>query len=193
MSPPLLRFRPLIGSAYLLLNPRPPGIPRGGTTALGPARCAGYGIGVPELPEVEVTRRRIEPLLVGRRIRRVRTTSASYLFLTRPERLRRLLAGRTARALSRRGKYLLVELDDESRLVVHLGMTGQLFSSAARSVRLLSAGARAALAPEAQADFRPDAHTHLRLQFENGGPDVMLRDVRKFGKVLWLAPGRSHP
>ncbi len=148
---------------------------------------------MPELPEVEVTRRFIEPLLVGRRIRRVRTTSASYLFLTRPERLRRLLSGRTPRGLSRRGKYLLAELDDGSRLVVHLGMTGQLFSSAARSVRLLSASARAALAPEAQAEFRPDAHTHLRLQFENGGPDVMLRDVRKFGKVLWLAPGRSHP
>ncbi len=148
---------------------------------------------MPELPEVEVTRRRIEPLLVGRRIRRVRTTSASYLFLTRPERLRRLLAGRTPRGLSRRGKYLLAELDDGSRLVVHLGMTGQLFSSAARSVRLLSAAARAALAPEAQGDFRPDAHTHLWLQFENGGPDVVLRDVRKLGKVLWLAPGRSHP
>jgi formamidopyrimidine-DNA glycosylase len=37
---------------------------------------------VPELPEVEVTRRRIEPLLVGRTIRRVRTTADSYFFLT---------------------------------------------------------------------------------------------------------------
>jgi formamidopyrimidine-DNA glycosylase len=148
---------------------------------------------VPELPEVEVTRRRIEPLLVGRRIERVRTTRDSYVFLTRPGRLRRLLAGRTPGALERRGKYLLAGLDDGSRLVVHLGMTGQLFSSAARSVRLLSAGARASLSPEAQADFRPDSHTHLRLQFACGGPEVMLRDVRKFGKVLWLAPGASHP
>jgi formamidopyrimidine-DNA glycosylase len=147
---------------------------------------------VPELPEVEVTRRRIEPLLVGRCIRRVWTTRPSYVFLTRPGQLRRLLTGRTPLALERRGKYLLARLDDGSRLVVHLGMTGQLFSSAARSVRLLSAGARAALLPEAQAEFRPDAHTHLRLQFDSG-PEVMLRDVRKFGKVLWLAPGRSHP
>ena len=52
------------------------------------------------------------------------------------------------------------------------------------------AGARAALSPEAQAAFRPDAHTHLRLQFESGGPEVMLRDVRKFGKVQLLAPGQ---
>jgi formamidopyrimidine-DNA glycosylase len=59
-------------------------------------------------------------------------------------------------------------------------------------VRLLSAAARAALAPEQQIDFRPDAHTHLRLEFSDSGPGVMLRDVRKFGKVLLLRPGEGH-
>jgi formamidopyrimidine-DNA glycosylase len=148
---------------------------------------------MPELPEVEVTRRRIAPLLVGRRIRRVRTTPASYLFLTEPGRLRRGLAGRTVCALERHGKYLVAELDGARRLVVHLGMTGQLFSAGAASVRLLSATARAALAPEAQLRFRPDAHTHLRLSFADSGPEVLLRDVRKFGKILLLRPGESHP
>jgi len=148
---------------------------------------------MPELPEVEVTRRRIAPLLVGRRIRRVRTTADSYLFMTRPGSLRRRLAGRRVEALERHGKYLLAELDGGGRLVVHLGMTGQLFASGASSVRLLSATARSALAPEEQADFEPDAHTHLTLDFEDGGPEVYLRDVRKFGKVLLLASGESHP
>jgi len=148
---------------------------------------------MPELPEVEVTRRRIAPLLVGRRIDSVRTTSDSYLFLTHPERLRRRLRGRTVTALHRRGKYLVAELDDGGQLVVHLGMTGQLFSAAATSVRLLSATARAALDPEQQADFRPDAHTHLRLAFEDGGHPVYLRDTRKFGKVLLLSRGERHP
>ena len=148
---------------------------------------------MPELPEVEVTRRRIQPLLVGRRIQRVSTTGDSYVFLTPPSRLRRRLAGRRVEALERRGKYLLAHLDEGSRLVVHLGMTGQLFSSAASSVRLLSATARAALAPGQQRDFQPDAHTHLRLHFEDAGPEVFLRDVRKFGKVLLLARGESHP
>lgn len=147
---------------------------------------------MPELPEVEVTRRRIEPVLVGRRIRQVRTTRDSYLFLTRPARLRRALAGRRVEALRRHGKYLVAGLDDGSRLVVHLGMTGQLFSSGVASLRLLSSAARAALAPDEQARFVPDAHTHLRLQFEEG-PDVYLRDVRKFGKVLLLGPEESHP
>ncbi len=148
---------------------------------------------MPELPEVEVTRRRIEPFLVGRTLARVDTSPPSYFFVTRPAELRRRLVGRTCVALSRLGKYLLAELDDRSRLGIHLGMTGQLFAEGSRSVRLLSATARAALAPEEQPRFEPDAHTHLRLAFKDEGPGVMLRDVRKFGKVFWMAPGTSHP
>jgi formamidopyrimidine-DNA glycosylase len=146
---------------------------------------------MPELPEVEVTRRRIEPWLVGRRLARVETTAPSYFFLTHPATLRRRLQGRSARSLERRGKYLLAGLDDGSRLLLHLGMTGQLFTAGATSVRLLSAAARAALAPEAQPRFVPDAHTHLRLFFADEGPPVLFRDVRKFGKVQLLAPGRD--
>src|SRR5690606_9820272 len=49
--------------------------------------------------------------------------------------------------------------------------------------------------PEGQAlcALRPDEHTHLRLRFADGGPEVWMRDARKFGKVLWLAAGRSDP
>ena len=147
---------------------------------------------MPELPEVETTRRRIEPLLVGRRIARVQTTKPSYFFVTPPARLRSALEGRTTKALVRRGKYILAEFDDASRLLVHLGMTGQLFGAGATSVRLLSATARASLALEELEDFRPDAHTHLRVHFEDGGPPVYMRDVRKFGKLIWLAPGEGH-
>jgi formamidopyrimidine-DNA glycosylase len=148
---------------------------------------------VPELPEVEVTRRRIAPLLIGRRIASVRTTKPSYFFLTPPKRLARELAGRSVRALERRGKYLLAELDDGRRLLLHLGMTGQLFAENVTSVRLLSAKRRAALAPEEQRSFVPDAHTHLCLAFDDGGPSVFFRDVRKFGKVRLLAAGQSDP
>jgi formamidopyrimidine-DNA glycosylase len=148
---------------------------------------------VPELPEVEVTRRRIAPLLVGRKIARVRTGGASYFFLTPPRRLARALVGRTPTALARQGKYLVAELDDGWHLLLHLGMTGQLFADGAESVRLLSAAARAALAPEEQRAFRPDRHTHLRLAFADGGPEVFFRDVRKFGKVQLLAPGAQTP
>ena len=148
---------------------------------------------MPELPEVEVTRRRIAPLLVDRRIERVRTTGRSYFWLTDPARVRRLLAGRRVVELSRLGKYLIGELDDGQRLVLHLGMTGQLFSAEARSVRLLGAAQRSTLTPEQQLRFEPDAHTHLRLEFSDDGPDVLFRDVRKFGKVKLLRPGEREP
>ena len=148
---------------------------------------------MPELPEVEVTRFRIEPFLVGRRLGAVRTTSASYVFLTKPAALRSRLRGRAVTALGRHGKYLVAALDDGRRLVIHLGMTGQLFSAAATSVRLLSASTRQALAPEEQRCFRPDVHTHLRLAFEDRGPEVYFRDVRKFGKLLLLDPGETTP
>jgi formamidopyrimidine-DNA glycosylase len=142
---------------------------------------------MPELPEVEVTRQQIEPFLVGRKIADLRTTRPSYFFLTSPATLRRRLPGRTTIALERRGKYLLAQLDDGSRLLLHLGMTGQLFTSGASSVRLMSASAGSALPPESQPRFRPDPHTHLRFEFADGGPAVFFRDARKFGKVLLLA------
>jgi formamidopyrimidine-DNA glycosylase len=148
---------------------------------------------MPELPEVEVTRRAVAPHLVGRRIARVRTTAPSYFFLTPPARLKRALSGRSVVELERHGKYLVALLDDDTRLLLHLGMTGQLFASGARSVRLLSAERRSTLAPDAQPDFRPDEHTHLTLEFEDGPPALYFRDIRKFGKVALLARGAADP
>jgi formamidopyrimidine-DNA glycosylase len=148
---------------------------------------------MPELPEVEVTRLRIAPALVGRRIAAVHTTKPSYFFLTQPAKLRARLLGRRAVDLERIGKYLVATLDDGQRLVLHLGMTGQLFAEGASSVRLLSATVRASLAPEEQRAFAADAHTHLRVEFEGAGPAVIFRDVRKFGKVLLLQPGEKTP
>ena len=148
---------------------------------------------MPELPEVEVTRRKLAPSLVGRRIAKVHTTRASYFFLTPPARLARELPGAKLVSLERIGKYLLVGLDDGRRLLLHLGMSGQLVTAGASSVRLLSASKRASLAPEEQTRFRPDAHTHLRLEFDDGGPALLFRDVRKFGKVRLLAKGASDP
>lgn len=140
---------------------------------------------MPELPEVEVTRRHIAKLLVGRKIARVITTKPSYFFLTKPSRLQAELLGRTVKKLERHGKYLLARLDTGATLLLHLGMTGQLFGEGATSVRLLRVSERA------KAAFSPDEHTHLQLEFEGGGPRVFFRDVRKFGKVLLVGAGKS--
>ncbi len=148
---------------------------------------------MPELPEVEVTRRRISPFLRDRVIARVVTTAPSYFFLTPPTTLSRRLRGATIRELRRHGKYLLACFGDGSSLLLHLGMTGQLFTQSASSPRLLRSTAGAAKTPEAQSKFTPDQHTHLQLHFDDGGQAVYFRDVRKFGKVRWLAAGEIEP
>jgi formamidopyrimidine-DNA glycosylase len=146
---------------------------------------------MPELPEVEVTRRRIGKLLVGRKIARVLTTKPSYFFLTSPTRLQKELAGRTVARLDRHGKYLLARLDSGATLLLHLGMTGQLFGEGAKSLRLLRVADRGSKASEKPRGFSPDEHTHLQLEFSDRGARVFFRDVRKFGKVLLVAVGKS--
>ncbi len=144
---------------------------------------------MPELPEVETTRRKLEPSLVGREIAAVQTTGPSHFFLTPPRTLARRLPGRTVLALDRHGKYLLAGLDDGTRLLLHLGMTGQLLVGGCCSPRLITAAARLEGVPEG--GFEPDRHTHLQLRFTDGGPPVLFRDIRRFGKVKLLAHGKS--
>jgi formamidopyrimidine-DNA glycosylase len=147
---------------------------------------------MPELPEVEVTRRRIGKLLVGRKIAQVVTTKPSYFFLTSPKKLQQELAGRTVIKLERHGKYLLARLDGGgATLLLHLGMTGQLFGEGAKSIRLLRAPDRRSKSTERPRGFTADEHTHLQLAFSDGGPRVFFRDVRKFGKVLLIEAGQS--
>jgi formamidopyrimidine-DNA glycosylase len=162
-----------------------------GTGNLAGSVAAWQNPAMPELPEVEVTRRRIAGKLVGRTIARVYTTAASYFFLSPPAQLKRRLKDREVTALARLGKYLVADLDDGSRMLLHLGMTGQLFVQGSSSPRLLSRTARASLTPEHQLAFKPDRHTHLRIAFADGGPEVWFRDARKFGKVKWIAPGKD--
>lgn len=134
-------------------------------------------------------RRALLPLLVGRCIAKVATTRASYFFLTSPQVIAKRLPGRTVVALERHGKYLLADLDNGSRLLMHLGMSGQLFSRTAKVPRLLSSTRGSTLPPEAQEDFIPDEHTHVAFHFVGGGESVYFRDPRKFGKILLLASG----
>ena len=144
---------------------------------------------MPELPEVEVTRQRIAPLLLHRPLVRLSTTKPSYFFITPPQALRTKLVARRFVSLERIGKYLLGTLDDASRLLLHLGMTGQLFGEGAANPRLVR---KHALIDEHQTPFAPDEHTHLVFHFVDA-PAVYFRDTRKFGKVEWLAPGENSP
>lgn len=116
---------------------------------------------MPELPEVEVTRRGVAPHLDGRVVNDVvlRHTGLRWPF---PAGLPDMLRGKTIRHTGRRGKYLLLHFD-HGVLIVHLGMSGHL--------RILPAGTPA------------QKHDHVDLLV---GPQLMrLNDPRRFGAVLW--------
>jgi formamidopyrimidine-DNA glycosylase len=124
---------------------------------------------MPELPEVEVTRRGLAPQLAGRKISGVEVREARLRWPV--PRAVRQLAGRTVRAVSRRGKYLLVDCGD-GHLILHLGMSG--------SLRLLPPGTPA------------EKHDHFDLVL--GDRVLRLRDPRRFGAVLWTSEAvHAHP
>jgi formamidopyrimidine-DNA glycosylase len=126
---------------------------------------------MPELPEVETTRRGLAPHLVGRRIEGVRCHQRNLRWPV-PRFLERRLTGLTIRAVGRRGKYLLLDCG-QGTLILHLGMSG--------SLRLLPA----------KTQRQPHDHFELLLQ---GSQAMRLRDPRRFGAVLWEAgPVLRHP
>jgi len=116
---------------------------------------------MPELPEVEVTRRGVAPHIEGRIVTDVvqRREGLRWPF---PHDLAARLVGREIRRTGRRGKYLLLDFE-HGTLIIHLGMSGHL--------RILPVGTP------------PRKHDHFDLV---AGPQLMrLTDPRRFGAVLW--------
>ena len=120
---------------------------------------------MPELPEVETIRLQLHPRIVGRSV----TEAWSHI----SAKFTPALAATGARfgGTSRRGKYLLIELDDGRDLVVHLGMTGQL----------------SIVAQNADVDEEND---YIRAWWSlDDGTRLLFRDVRRFGRLAVLPRG----
>src|SRR5256885_16451092 len=81
---------------------------------------------MPELPEVETIRRQLAPALEGRRLARVEVLDPRWSEPAPPAEVEDALRGRLIERLSRRGKYLVFELEADVYLVMHLRMTGNL-------------------------------------------------------------------
>jgi len=124
---------------------------------------------MPELPEVETTRRGIEPLLVGRTIRTL-TVRNRRLRWPISANLKTKLPGQRIHAVTRRAKYLLLALE-RGTLIIHLGMSGSL-----RVVPAVTA---------------PDKFDHVDVVLDNGDC-LRLRDPRRFGAVLWTEGDASR-
>ena len=130
---------------------------------------------MPELPEVETTRRGIAPHLVGRRITSVIVREARLRWPVAPD-LAAKIVGRTVMAIERRAKYLLLRLDrDGGTLLIHLGMSG--------SLRVLPTDAAARLHDHVDVHFNGGQGEHGK----RGGKLLRLHDPRRFGCLLHLA------
>ena len=125
---------------------------------------------MPELPEVEITRRGIEPFLAGRTLTGAIVRHRGLRWPVSRS-LNTALGGERVRAVRRRGKYLIIECERGS-LIMHLGMSG--------SLRVLPAGEP------------PGPYDHFDLCI--GEKVLRLRDPRRFGAVIWWrGDADAHP
>jgi formamidopyrimidine-DNA glycosylase len=125
---------------------------------------------MPELPEVETTRRGLAPLMAGRCIESLTIREARLRWPIAPD-VRTKLAGQPVESISRRGKYLIVGVP-KGGLLVHLGMSG--------SLRFLDD------------DDAPGAHDHVDIRFVGGGL-VRYNDPRRFGSMHFASEPLEHP
>jgi formamidopyrimidine-DNA glycosylase len=135
---------------------------------------------MPELPEVETIRRQLAPLIAARRIERAEVLDPRWSRPEPPGVVSDALEGARIEAVERRGKYLILRLDADRALVMHLRMTGNL---------LLRAAGREGVAdlmeeePFGESRFRGGAavpHLRARLLLDDGA-ELLFTDPRRFG------------
>ena len=126
---------------------------------------------MPELPEVETTRRGIEPHVVGRRIQRLRVHERRLRWPVDPL-LDATFSGTAIRRAGRRAKYLLIETD-AGTLILHLGMSGSLRVLPVSTPRI--------------------AHDHVDIELDSG-QTLRFNDPRRFGSLLFTTGDPAlHP
>jgi formamidopyrimidine-DNA glycosylase len=126
---------------------------------------------VPELPEVETIRRSIDPLVVGRTVASLDLRTPT-LRLPLDDSLVRAVRGRRIVSTSRRGKYLMLDLDDGRAWFFHMGMSGRL--------RFEAGGVAEA-----------GLHDHVVAHFREGG-GLVFHDPRRFGLCVVDDPGTTR-
>ena len=119
---------------------------------------------MPELPEVETIKRVIEPQIQGLIIESVTVKRPEVTAYPAADEFCKRLAGQTVSHMTRRGKFLVIQLNSADRIILHLRMTGCLL-----------------LTP---ADCPEEKHTHIVFSL-TGGKELRFSDTRRFGR-LWL-------
>ena len=124
---------------------------------------------MPELPEVETSRRGIEPYLVGERIDNIVIRERRLRWPIRAD-VKRHLTGQTVNSVSRRAKYLLINTSNGSAMI-HLGMSGSVYI----------------------VDHETPAGVHEHFDFDlASGKSLRYRDPRRFGSLHWSKDPEQH-
>ena len=113
---------------------------------------------MPELPEVETTKRGVEPFLKNKIIKKVEVRNISLRVPVNKAKLKKIINKKIVE-VGRKGKYIFLQLNDESKIIIHLGMSGTL---------------------RVHNKFRKLKHDHVILKLETG-KSLIFNDTRRFG------------
>src|ERR1700733_9987560 len=137
---------------------------------------------MPELPEVETVARQLEPELEGHRVEQLEVRDKRWSRPVSPKKLGKQVDGRTILARGRGGKYVLLGLDGEKTLVMHLRMTGNLVLREDDGEILDPSEGRLLYQGERTTEER-----HLRARFVlDDGREVWFTDPRRFGEAFLI-------
>ncbi|RAK10516.1 DNA-(apurinic or apyrimidinic site) lyase [Halanaerobium saccharolyticum] len=127
---------------------------------------------MPELPEVETVVKGLRPLITDRIVTAVEIREKNMIAYPEDDiqAFKNSLIGSKIEAINRRGKYIIIELNTDKNMVIHLRMTGKLLVKEVKEFR--------------------DKHTHVIFSL-NDGQEIRFNNIRKFGRVYLI--DKNHP
>jgi formamidopyrimidine-DNA glycosylase len=136
---------------------------------------------MPELPEIEATRKLLDHALKGRKLTKVEAREDDIVFKgTPPTAIEEQLRGRTVSKAGRRGKFFWIEFEDGGALMGHLGMSGAVYDVSKDETHGVSYRESKSMRVDAEGEPR-----FLKLRLEAGAHKVVITDARRLGR-LWL-------
>ena len=144
---------------------------------------------MPELPEVETIRRQLAPAVTGRRIERADVLDERWARPQPPEVVAERIAGARIEAVERRGKYLILRLDGDRALAMHLRMTGNLLLRPAGEGIVADLMETERLGGPRLYEGSPDLrYLRARLVLDDGS-ELLFTDPRRFGTGAAMSSG----